>query len=215
LPGDLVDPKLDTNNRILPEYDKLLPVLLQNNPRLKAQQELLAASQSRLESMRAEKGPTLDAEVQAGDYSRYSSLRDNLSAGLILSWPLYQGNRLDSRVAKEYAQQVKNRANLDKLKMDLTQSMLETYLDIEQLQGVGRSAAQKQVDYRDLTMERSRGLYELELRSNLGTSMTESFSANLRVRRNEYQLALDFARLEAILGKPLEAKYKNEVKGKK
>ncbi|MGV8933315.1 MAG: TolC family protein [Gallionellaceae bacterium] len=215
LPGDLVDPNLVTNNRILPDYDKLLPVLLQNNPRLKAQEDLLVASQSRLESLRAEKGPTLDAEVQAADYSRTSALRDNLSAGLILSWPLYQGSRTDSRVAKEYAQQDKNRAILDKLKMDLTQSMLETYLEIEQLQSVGRSAAQKLVDYRDLTMERSRGLYELELRSNLGTSMTESFTANLRVRRNEYQLALDFARLEAILGKPLEAKYKNEAKGKK
>ena len=69
--------------------------------------------------------------------------------------------------------------------------------------------------YRDLTMERSRGLYELELRSSLGTAMTDSFEASLRVRRTEYQLALDFARLEAMLGKPLEAKYKNEAKGKK
>lgn len=215
LPGDLVDPKLETNNRVLPEYDTLIPVLLENNPRLKAQQELVAASQQRLASLRAEKGPTLDAEVQAADYSRTSALRDNLSAGLILSWPLYQGSRTDSRVAKEYAQLDKNRASLEKLKMDMTQSLLETYFNIVQLQGVGRSAAQKQVAYRDLTMERSRGLYELELRSNLGTSMTESFEANLRVRRNEYQLALDFARLEAMLGKPLEAKYKNETKGKK
>ena len=215
LPGDLVDPNLETNNRILPDYDTLLPVLLENNPRLKAQQELMAASQQRLESLRAEKGPTLDAEVQAADYTRTSALRDNLSAGLILSWPMYQGGRTDSRVAKEYAQLEKNRANLDKLKMDLTQSMLETYLDIVQLQSVGRSAAQKQVAYRDLTMERSRGLYELELRSSLGTAMTDSFEASLRVRRTEYQLALDFARLEAMLGKPLEAKYKNEAKGKK
>ena len=215
LPGDLVDPQLETNNRVLPDYSTLVPVLLENNARLKAQQELQAASQQRLESLRAEKRPTLDAEVQAADYSRTSALRDNLSAGLILSWPMYQGHRTDSRVAKEYAQLDKNRANLDKLKMELTQSMLETYLDIVQLQSVGRNAAQKQVAYRDLTMERSRGLYELELRSNLGTAMTDSFQANLRVRRNEYLLALNFERLEAMLGKPLEAKYKNEVKGKK
>jgi len=55
-------------------------------------------------------------------------------------------------------------------------------------------------------------LYEMELKSNLGTSMTDTVEANLRARRNEYLLALDFARLEAILGSPLEG---NLLKTKK
>jgi outer membrane protein TolC len=209
LPGDLADPRLEGNNRVLPEYDALIAVLLANNPRLLAQQEMLAASRQRLQSMRAEKGPTLDAELQAADFSRSAVTRDNLSAGLILSWPLYQGNRADSRVAREYAQFNKVQAGSDKLRMELTQALLETYLDIVQLQGSGRSAALKQVEHRDLVLERSRGLYEMELKSNLGTSMTDTVEANLRVRRNEYLLALDFARLEAMLGRPLEAKLKN------
>jgi outer membrane protein TolC len=209
LPGDLADPRLEGNSRVLPEYDALVAVMLADNPRLLAQQELLAASRQRLESMRAEKGPTLDAELQAADFSRSAVTRDNLSAGLILSWPLYQGNRADSRVAREYAQFNKIQAGSDKLRMELTQALLETYLDIVQLQGSGRSAALKQVEHRDLVLERSRGLYEMELKSNLGTSMTDTVEANLRVRRNEYLLALDFARLEAMLGRPLEAKPKN------
>ena len=155
LPGDLIEPKLDGNNRVLPEYDDLISTLLANNPRLMAQQEMLAASQQRLASLRAEKGPTLDAEVQAADFSRSAITRDNLSAGLILSWPLYQGNRADSRVAREYAQINKVQAGSDKLKMELTQAMLETYLDIVQLQGSGRSAALKQVEHSDLVLERS------------------------------------------------------------
>ena len=77
-----------------------------------------------------------------------------------------------------------------------------------QLQGSGRSAALKQVEHRNLVLERSRGLYEMEMKSNLGTSMTDTVEANLRVRRTEYQLALDFARLEAMLGKPLESNSK-------
>lgn len=204
LPGELADPKLESNNRVLPEYEILLSSLLANNPRLLAQQEMLAASQQRLESFRAEKRPLLDAEIQAADFSRSALARDNLSAGLILSWPLYQGNRADARVAKELAQQNKLHAATEKLKMELTQTMLETYLDIIQLKSAGRSAANKQVDYRDLVLERSRGLYELELKSNLGTSMMHTVEANLRVRRNEYLLALDFARLEAILGRSLD-----------
>jgi len=203
LPDDLEDPMLPGNQRNLPDYEILLPVMLNNNLRLRAQQDLLAASQKRIESLRAENGPTLDAEVQAADYSRTATTRDNLSAGLILSWPLYQGNRSDSRVAREIAQLNKLRAGTDKLKMELTQALLESCLDIIRLQSTAREAAQKNTEYRDLLLERSRGLYELELKSNLGTSMADTSAARLRARRNEYQLALSFARLEALLGMPL------------
>jgi outer membrane protein TolC len=214
LPNDLEDPKLAGNQRALPDYQALLPILLDNNSRLHAQQEMLAASQKRLESLRAEKNPTLDAEVQAADYSRPSTTRDNFSAGLILSWPLYQGNRSDSRIAREMAQFNKLQANTNKLKMELTQALLETCLEITQLQSTARSAAQKNAEYRDLRLERSRGLYELEVKSNLGTSMVETSDAKLRARRNEYQLALSFAHLEALLGRPLNESEKIKGVGK-
>lgn len=203
LPGALEDPQLPGNQRTLPDYETLLPILLKNNSRLHAQQEMLAASQKRMESLRAEKSPVLDAEVQAADYNRAASTRDDLSAGLILSWPLYQGNRADSRIAREMAQFSKLQAGAKKLKMELTEALLETCLDITQMQNTARSAARKNIEYRDLQLERSRGLYELELKSNLGTSMVETADANLRARRIEYQLALSFARLEALLGSPL------------
>ncbi len=203
LPGELEDPELPGNHRALPDYETLLPIMLSNNPRLQAQQDMLAASQKRLDSLRAETGPTLDAEIQAADYSRPSTTRDTLSAGVILSWPLYQGNREDSRVAREAAQFNKLRAGAEKLKMDLTQTLLETCLDITQLQSTARGAARKYTEYRDQQLERSRGQYELELKSNLGTSMADTSDAKLRARRNEYQLALSFARLEALMGKPL------------
>lgn len=203
LPGDLEDPKLQGNQRLLPDYETLLPILLDNNPRLQAQQEMLAASQKRMESLRAETSPILDAEIQAADYSRTAATRDNVSAGLILSWPLYQGNRSDSRVAREMAQFKKLQAGTEKLKMELAQALLETCLEITLLRNTARSAAGKNIEYRDLKLERSRGLYELELRSNLGTSMVETAEANLRARRIEYQLALSFAHLEALTGRPL------------
>jgi outer membrane protein TolC len=205
LPGDLEDPKLPGNQRTLPDYETLLPIMLSNNPRLHAQQEMLAAAQERIASLRAETGPTLDAEVEAADYSRPAATRNSYSAGLILSWPLYQGNRSDSRVALEIARFNKLQAGTEKLKMDLTQTLLETCLDISRLQSTARGAARKYTEYRDLQLERSRGLYELEMKSNLGTSMVETSDARLRSRRNEYQLALSFARLEALLGKPLSA----------
>lgn len=205
LPDELEDPKLAGNNRKLPEYAALVSTMLANNPRIRAQQEILAASQKRVESFRAEKRPTLDAELQASDYSRSALTRDNVSAGLILSWPIWQGNRNDSRIAKEYALSNRAQAALDKLRMEMTESFLETYLQIVQLQSTGRTSAQKKIEHNDLMMERSRGLYEMELRSDMGTAMADTVESTMRARHNEYQLALAFARLEAMLGKPLEA----------
>lgn len=202
LPGELEDPKLPGNQRTLSDYETLLPILLDNNSRLRAQQDMLAASQKRMASLRAEKEPILDAEVQAADYSRTAATRDSLSAGLILSWPLYQGNRPDAHIARELAQFHKLQAGTEKLKMELTQALLETCLEITQLQNTARGAARKYVDYRDLQLERSRGLYEVELKSNLGTSMAGTAEANMRARRIEYQLALSFARLGALMGVP-------------
>ncbi len=203
LPDALEDPKLSGNDRPLPEYEALIPVMLAENPRLRAQRDLLAAEQGRLESIRAETRPLLDAEAEAGDYSRASSTRNRLSAGVILSWPLYRGGRVDARLAREQAQFQRLQAGVAKLKMDLTQALLETYLDIQRLRQVARQAAKKQAYYRDLALEKARGQYEVELKTDLGDSMAKTVEATLRQRRTEYRLALAIARLEALAGEPL------------
>lgn len=214
LAADLDDPMLNSNNRAVAEYETLISLMLVNNPRLRAQQVLLAATQKRLEAVRADRSPTLDAEVEAGDYSRSAATRDRLRAGLILTWPLYQGNRIDARLAREQAQFHKLQANNEKLKMELNQALLETLFEIEQLQKTVRGAAQKQSEASDLLLEKSRGLYEMELKTNLGDSMAATIAAKLRQRKTEYQLALAFAKLEALLGQPLP-EIKNVVSGEK
>jgi outer membrane protein TolC len=204
LPTNLDEPRLANNDRKLPDYETLLPILMNNNSQLRGYRELLTASQKRMDALRADTRPTLDAELQASDYSRSASTRDNLSGGLILTWPLYQGRRVDSRISRERSQFDKLHAASDKARMELTQALLETLLDVAQLQSSARSAAHKFSELRDLQLEKSRGLYELELTSNLGTAMVGTAEANLRMRRVEYQLALGIARLEALIGVPLD-----------
>ena len=92
LMSELVDPALGTNNRTLPDYEELLK-LIEQNPKLKANQQLIEASRQRLEGVRADKNPSLDLELEASDYAIKLG-RDELRAGVVLSWPLYQGNRV-------------------------------------------------------------------------------------------------------------------------
>jgi outer membrane protein TolC len=200
LPTELVDPALKDNARPVPVYETLLPWVMAKNPRVQMLRAQAAAADARLASIRAESNPTVNADVSAGSYSRFSNTRDDYSAGLVFSVPLYQGGRVDARVARELAQKERTVAELDKLKLDLADTLLVTLQEIEWLRGSSRSAADKQIEYRDWALERARAEYELELRTNLGNSMAETQAAQLRRKQVEYRLALALARLEALSG---------------
>jgi outer membrane protein TolC len=200
LPTDLADPALKDNARPVPAYETLLPWVMEKNPRLQMLQAQVAAADARLASIRAESNPTVTADMYAGSYSRFSNTRDDYSAGLVFNLPLYQGGRVDSRVARELALKERAVAEFEKLKLDLADTLLVTLQEIEWLRGSGRSAADKQIEYRDWALERARAEYELELKTTLGNSMAETQTAQLRRKQVEYRLALALARLEALSG---------------
>lgn len=200
LPTELAEPALADNARQVPQYETLLPWVLARNPQVKVLEAQLAAADARLAAISVERNPSLDVEVVGAGYSRESSTRDEVSAGLVFSVPLYQGRRIDARIEREYALKMRTAAALEKLRLDLADTVLATLQEIEWLRGSGRPAADKQVEYRDWALERARAEYELEMKTNLGTSMAETQAAKLRRKQVEYRLALALARLEALSG---------------
>ena len=109
LPTELAEPLLKDNARTVPDYAPLLAWVMQKNPRIQALQAQVAAADARLASIRAERNPMLDVEVAGAGYSRPSTTRDDLSAGLVFNIPLYQGRRVDARVSRELAQKEESR----------------------------------------------------------------------------------------------------------
>jgi len=202
---DLVDPKLAGNERPLPELAPLLEVLFAHNPRLLAQKQLLTAARNRIEGVRADNRPSLEFEAEAAAWSRESITRDDLRAGVNFVWPLWQGGRVDARMAREQARFQELQARHDKLQLELRQTLADTWEEIQTLRNSERRGSEANALYRDLALEKARAEYELELRTNLGASMAETQSARLRKRAVEYRLALALARLEALLGTPLDA----------
>ncbi|HRH79413.1 MAG TPA: TolC family protein [Thiobacillaceae bacterium] len=205
LPAELAEPSLGGSERPLPEFERLHGAMLDGNPRLLAQRQLLAASRQRLNAVRANDRPSLEAEAEAAAYSRDASTRDDLRAGLNMIWPLYQGRRTDARLAREMANFHLLQAQHDALQLELRQALYETWQEIQYLREVERPAATINSTYRDWALERARAEYELELRTNLGTSMAETQAAKARRKGVEYRLALAWERLNALLGGPVEA----------
>jgi outer membrane protein TolC len=203
LPSVLAPPQFKHHDLPLPTYEDMLPVALESNRKLLALQSQLSAVASRSDSIRASRAPTLDVEVIAGDYSRDTSTRDRLSGGLILNWPLYQGERVDGRLARQIAERARLEAQTEQYRRELAESLLETLQEIEWLRNYARPAAKVQIDYRDKALDRARAEYELEMRTNLGVTMAETQAAAIRASEVEYRLALALARLEALVGRPL------------
>lgn len=204
LPAELAEPALRDNDRPLPEFKDLLARLEAANPRLLAHRQLLAAAGQRLAAQRAEHRPSLEFEAETAAYSRASSTRDHLRAGLNLTWPLWQGQRLDAGLAREQARFQMLQAQYDRLLLDLRQELYETREEIAHLTASERPAARADSALRDWQLERARAEYELELKTNLGTSMAQTQMARLRDRTIEYRLALAWERLAALLGEPVE-----------
>lgn len=200
LPSELAEPLLPGNELAVEDYERLLPQIRARNPALKAINAQIDASDARIASVRSERRPVVDAEVIGANYSRASVTRDQVSAGVLITIPLYQGGRIDARVARELALRDRLVAQREKIKLSLNVTVLDLLHEIEWLRGSGRPAADKQIEYRDWALERSRAEYELEMRTNLGTSMAETQTALLRRKRVEYQLALALARLAALSG---------------
>ena len=196
----LLFPVLPGNEQAVLDYETLLPRVLEQNPALQGLSAQINANGARIAAIRSERHPTLDAEVLGAAFSRGLATRDQISAGLIFNVPLYQGGRIDARVAREYAIRERLLAQREKLKLGLSETILDTLNEIEWLRGSSRPAADKQIEYRDWALERSRAEYELEMKTNLGTSMAETQNAVLRRKRVEYQLALALARLAALSG---------------
>lgn len=206
---DLVDPPLKENDRKLPDFDDLVAHALAHNPGLRAQARLLAAAQTRRETARAVYRPSVEFEAEAAAWSRESTTRDDVRAGLNFVMPLWQSDRMDAGLAREQARITEIMAQQEKMVMQLRESLLSVREEIQYLLESERQSARTHAQYRDLVLEKARAEYEMELKTNLGNSMAETQAAHLRRRAAEYRLALAWARLEALLGTPL-----SEVKGK-
>ncbi|MET0089394.1 MAG: TolC family protein [Candidatus Thiodiazotropha sp.] len=202
LPANLVAPVFEPAG-IAQEVEPLIDRALQENPRLKALRAELQAAEKQLRAHEAEGNPVIRAELEAAAYKRELGGRDPLTAALVFEWPLYQGSRIDARVAEQRATVLQKQAELSSYEMALRQQLLDDWMALQEL-NVEREGLQVKGDYQDLYLDRSRTLYDLDMASDLGDSMTQIAAVQYERARNLYQIQLTQARLDALTGGLLE-----------
>ncbi len=203
LPADLVSPSFDHAERPLPEYESLLALAQQYNTSLQSLQLELEASQQRVSSVRSGKLPQLNGELEASSYSRELGSSDTWRAGVTLSVPIYNGNRIDSAIATAQAEVMRLRAKLSQSRQDLRQALLENWFELQRL-ALRREQATSELDYRELYLDRSRANYEMEVTADLGDAMVRLSDAQLALIKNDFDTALAWEKLRALVGVELE-----------
>lgn len=205
-PDDLVSEVLrpdapDTQGE-RPDHDTLLARVLAGNPELAALRAEVAAAKAAVKVARSKHGPVLSGEVDAAVYNRETSSRHPLSAGLVLEIPLLTGGSRDAAVATARAELRRSRAALIAHEHALRQRVLDLWQRLGNLK-TKLTGLQIRGDYRELYLDRSRALYELEVKTDLGDAMTETSAVRLDVAEAEFDWMMVEAQLAALAGRLL------------
>ena len=199
LPSTVSKPELDVVSRKLPEVEILQKHVNENNPVLHALRTKLAAAKSNIEYARAGDNPILTGGLEAYNYERETSSSNKWQANITLDIPLWDGDRVDAAVAKAKAAAYKIEAQLAQQELAIQQQVLELWLGIETLR-IKYEEVQTAMNFTELSLDKSRALYELEVTSDLGYSMVKFSEAERNVVQTNFEIALAWAQLDALSG---------------
>ena len=205
VPRDLVSPDVSSYvNREVPEFESMLAQVWESSPEVAVAKLNLEKEQGAADQSVAQYRPTLEATLEATDWRQDTGSRNSASIALQLKVPLWPGAKKarDNRIAEIRVERARSR--IDEVEYELRIRVYELWKQLRVLQ-VEKAAADIRTEYRDQYMDRSRTLYELEERADLGDAQAELLRSLLEATRIDYQLALTWAQLDLLMGKPVFA----------
>lgn len=207
LPATVARPVLDDISRKLPEFEALQKMVVENNPTLRALREQLAAANNNIQYARAGNNPRLSAGVESYAYSRETASSDKWRALITLDVPLWSGGRVDADLAKAKAAVYKVEAQLAQQELAAKQKALELWMAINTLK-VKHDEVLAEMNFTELSLDKNRALYELEVQADLGYSMVQFSAAERKVVQTSFDIALAWAQLDALAGTLLSSNEK-------
>jgi outer membrane protein TolC len=198
LPTNLRHPSLSFVNQPLPDYAEVMQKVEQSNPYIKLAETRLLAAQQRLAAENKQMRPLLSAEVAVSEYAREKT-SDDLRATLNLVVPLYESRSIKSAVARARSAWMKQRAETLSTKIQVRQQTLQLWQRINVLQKRYQQLLSTQA-FRELSLDKSRALYEMEVKTDLGDSMVAISETRYKRAKNEFELVLAWMQLQLLMG---------------
>jgi len=196
LPATLSMPALMALKNKLPEVELLQQQALEKNLHINALRHEIRAAEKDVGIARDSLGLELKGRVEAYGYESDIGTTDEVSAELSLVYNFVRPDQ-DAEVAAALTQVYTKRAQLQKSESELRQQILSLWHQAEEL-SVQREAADVLLQLKELELEQSRALYEMEVKADLGFSMTELTEAQLNSAKTDYQLVLVWYKLDLL-----------------
>jgi len=204
MPDNLVRPDLPQLDRPVPDYENILREALKANPEILALRDQVRSAREEVVAARMQSRPVLEAELEAALWKRKLTGRNDARATLSLCIPIYQGGDVEAAVARARAQMLRAEARLASVRQGLRITLMDLIEQVNSLQAA-RKAARVRSAYRELYADRSRSMYNLEIRTDLGDAMARLTEARWQAAKVDYALALTWARIDALTGKLIAA----------
>ncbi len=205
LPAELMAPALPDVQRDIPEVAAWFTSAEAANPELIALQVAVQGARERLSAAQAGSYPVLNGQAEVSTYSRESGGNDPWRVGVSLDVPLTTGGETQAQTTQRRAELQAARAHLERRRREIREAVLESWSALHSLRARRQELA-VQAEYRDLYLDRSRALYELEMKSDLGDAMTQTSDVRLQQARVDYEITLAWARVRALLGQDVTLK---------
>jgi outer membrane protein TolC len=208
LPSELATPALAGLGRDIPDVEPWFEAAETNNTLLTALREEVESARRSLAEAEASDNPVLNGEVEISRYAREAGGYDNWRAGVTLDVPLITGGTTKAQTARRRAELQTAQARLEKQRLAVRQAVVEAWGELGDLKAKRDEMASLSA-YRDLYLDRSRALYEQEVKTDLGDAMVRTSDARLKVAQTEFRIALTWARVQALLGQTVSVTKEN------
>lgn len=212
-PGELADnvvtPFIAETEFPAADLETIIEEVRHNNPRIKWLRAALDSANESVKQADSRYGPVLRGEVEATEYYRETRSTTPFEAALVLEIPLYSGGLEDSEVAMALAEVEEARSLLHQSELNIRQQTVELWLELETLK-VQLQELDVLDNYRELYLDRSRSLYDMEVTSDLGDAMVQTSEVILKKSRARFQWSLAVARLNALRGTLLPSEGEQE-----
>ncbi|MCW9013319.1 MAG: TolC family protein [Gammaproteobacteria bacterium] len=203
LPANLVMPELQFHKRKLPEFEALLDQAMLNNLTIKLANTKVESAYRRMQAARYQTRPRLDAELKVSEYARDAGSYEDWRAEINLVIPLLEHDGIQADVARERSKWMQQRAMLLDIKSNVRQRVLDLWQQISLL-STRREQIMLSLDYRELSLDKNRALYEMEVKTNLGSAMVAISEVRFKQAEVDFNLALAWMELDLLTGKNLQ-----------
>jgi len=198
LPSNLTMPELGFSQAVLPEYTVLLEKILVNNMQLKLVEHQLAAAEQRMQAEQRQLRPFVSAELEVSEFARIN-YSEELRATLNVNVPLYEDSSIKSRISRARSVLLQTRSSFLRLKTKVRKQALNLWQKMAVLKKRDKQLITTQ-EFRELTLDKNRALYEMEVKTDLGDSMIAISEIQYKRAKNTFELALTWMQLRMLAG---------------